>query len=227
MKIPFLIVLLSLLGGDQDFEWLSFKMVKRVNAQGKTTRMDALIFFKKNGDMVTYLDKPTELFILNNSEGELQIYNPDQNSVYKSVNANYGSQNNPFYYFLGEVPNMGLEQVGYKLTDTKVDDGFLVSTWAAPPSLGSEIKSIELVSDGDKAVFMGFKDKEDAYFKKMYFYQFTKLRGLTFPEAITEIDYIEEDSIITKTTFHDFNFDNVGDKEILNFQIPENATLLK
>ena len=61
----------------------------------------------------------------------------------------------------------------------------------------------------------------------MYFYQFTELRGIVFPEAITEIDYIEEDSIITKTTFHDFDFDNKSDLELVNFEIPENAILLK
>lgn len=219
---------LTFLPSDQNgFDWVSFKMIKRVNVQGKTTRVDALIYFRKNGDMITYLDRPTEIFILNNREGQLQVYNPKENSVYKSVNANYGSQNNPFYFFLGEIPNMGLDQVGYELADTQVDDGYLVSQWNAPKSLRSEIKAVELVSDGDKTVFMGFKDQEDEYFKKMYFYQFIELRGLIFPEAITEIDYIEEDSIITKTTFHDFDFDNLGDKEILNFEIPENATLLK
>ncbi len=228
MKFLSFLSLYALLGfGQNGFEYLSFKMIKRVNAVGKTTRVDALIFFQKNGDMVTYLDKPAELFILNNREGELQVYNPDKNAVFKSVNSNYGSQNNPFYYFLGEVPNMGLEQVGYKLVNTKVDEGMLVSTWEAPVNLRSEIKSVELVSDGEKPVFMGFIDKEGAYFKKMYFYQFTELRGIVFPEAITEIDYIEEDSIITKTTFHDFDFDNKSDLELVNFEIPENATLLK
>lgn len=210
------------------FEWVSFNMVQRINANGKTTQMDSRVHFHTNGDMVTYLTVPTEMFVMNNKKGELEIYNPEQNSVYKSVNYNNSSQNNTFYYFLGEVPNMGLDQVGYTLQETRVDGNMIVEEWIPPVNMkGVDIAYVELVSDGDQTVFMGFVDDEDEYFKKLYFYDFRDLKGITFPGAITEIGYVEGDSVITKTTFHDFAYDNIRDKEILDFEVPKNATLVK
>lgn len=227
MNLSFLAPVVWLLFFQQNFDWVSFNMIKRTNAQGKTARMDARIYFRSNGDMVTYLTEPSEMFILNNAKGELQIYNAKENSVFKSVNYDYGSQNNTFYYFLGQIPNMGLEKVGYKIGSTKIDGSYLVTTWFPPKNLKAEIKSVEVVSDGEQTIFMGFLDNDDAYFKKIFFYDFSDLRGIPFPKTIAEIDFVKEDSIITKTTFQDFEFNNVQDKEILDFQIPKSATLLK
>lgn len=177
--------------------------------------------------MVTHLSEPTEVFILNNREGELEVYNPEKNSVFKTVNYDYSSQNNTFYYFLGQSPNMGLEAVGYSLGESTIDDGFLVSKWLPPKKLKAEISYVELVTNGDHPVFMGFVDDEEVYFKKIYFYDFESLRGITFPMSITEIDYLEEDSIITKTTFREFQFNDPVDREILDFEVPKNASLVK
>lgn len=217
----------SLLPVQAGFEWVSFNMVQRINTDGKTTRMDSQIYFRTNGDMVTYLTQPVELFLLNNSKGELQVYNPSENSVYKSVNYNQSSQNNTFYFFLNENANMGLDQAGYRIGETKVDEDMLVTNWLPPVNLNIEISAIEVVSDDDRIVFMGFLDLEGVYFKKIYFYNFNDLRGISFPHAITDITYFDEDSVITKTTFHDFQYDDYRDKEIMEFQVPENARLVK
>lgn len=210
------------------FDWVSFLMVRRMNAQGKTTRMDARVLYQhQDGKMVTHLSEPAEVFILNNREGELEVYNPEKNSVFKTINYDFSSQNNTFYYFLGQSPNMGLESVGYTLSNSSIDQGFLVTKWMPPKHLKADISYVELVSNGDHPVFMGFVDEENAYFKKIYFYDFENLRGITFPMSITEIDYLEEDSVITKTTFTDFQFNNSLDREILDFEVPKNARLVK
>jgi len=202
-------------------------MTQRVNAKGKTTRMDSRVFFRANGEMVTQISTPTELFIFNNKEGELKIYNPEQNSVFKSVNYNYGSQNNTFYYFLGEVADMGLSQVGYQVTDTRVEDGVMITTWSPPKNLEADISAVEVVNDGEKNIYMAFMDREGEFFKKIYFYDFEILKGISFPKSITEIGYVEDDSVITKTTFDYFEYDNPSDLGILEMKIPDNATLIK
>lgn len=218
---------INLLPLQYGFDWVSFNMTQRINAQGKTTRMDSRVFFRKNGEMVTQISSSEDIFIFNNKQGELKIYNPKENSVFKSVNYQYGTQNNTFYYFLGQVPNMGLEEVGYSIGESKMDEGMLVTYWYPPQQLAADISKVELVSDGEKAVFMGFYDNEDEYFKKIFFYDFQPLRGILFPNSITEIGYIEEDSVITKTTFNYFEFDQPEAKEILDMKIPDNAKLIK
>lgn len=141
----------------QGFKWVSFNMIQRINTQGKTTRMDSRVFFQSNGNMVTQISNPTEIFIFNNREGELRIYNPNENSVYKTVNYNYASLNNSFYYFLAQTPNMGLDQVGYKVSESKMDGNYLVTKWSPPAGLQADISGVELVSDGEKVREIAFR----------------------------------------------------------------------
>jgi outer membrane lipoprotein-sorting protein len=210
----------------QQFNWVSFTMVKRINKTGVTSWMDARIHFDKSGDMVTYFTKPEELYILNNADGELKIYNPKENSVFKSVNYNYSSQHTPIFYFLNQKEDMGLAEAGYNIEHSEVNDMMLVTKWIPPENTEIDLSYIEVVNDGEKNVFQGFYDIEGICFKKVYYYNFHELAEIDIPKSITEIDFIEDDSVITKTTYSDFILNDPVDKEILNLKIPENAKLL-
>ena len=86
---------------------------------------------------------------------------------------------------------------------------------------------VELVSKGEYPVFMGYVAKDGAYLKKIYYYDFEKVAGANFPMSITEIDFNAEDSVVSKTNFGKFRFDQTEDKPLADFQVPSNATLLK
>lgn len=202
-------------------------MVKRTNREGKTIKLDADVFFGRKGEMVTHYTYPTEVFILNNKEGELSVYSPEKNSVFQSVNYQAGSQSTTFYYFLmNQASDMGLKRMGFKLADTRVEGKLLVNIWETPTKIEG-LHDIELVREGGKPIFMGYRDSKKNYIKKVYYYKYEFMRGFNFPMAITEIDYIEKDSLVSKTTFDSFQFDMASDLDMLRFEVPADAVLEK
>ena len=210
------------------FQWLKFELEKRSNKDGKTVQMNADIYFARNGSMVSHFISPAEAIVINNEDGEMKIYNPERNEVYESVNYQGGSQSTTFYYFLkNQSHDMGLKQAGFDLAETKVDGDLLISFWE-PSKKVDGLKDIELVRKARNPIFMGYRDKKGNYFKKVYYYDYETIAfGIDFPKSITEIDYVEKDSIVSKTSFQSFRFDDNVDKEMLDYTIPENAKLVK
>ncbi len=210
----------------QDFNWLSFTMTKRTAANGRTSKSDARVYYKNDGSMVTRFSSPLEMYVLNDKLGYVQIYNPKTNEVVKSLDNRFGSQNNTFYSFLfAPDDDLGLSQSGFQLIDSHVEDMMLVSEYSPPSDFQFNVKTVELVSDGEKPVFMGYLDKDNTYIRKIYYYDYAWILNVQFPKAITEIVYFNNDSTITKTTFNDFRIDNEEDRILVDFKVPQNAIL--
>jgi hypothetical protein len=206
---------------------VSFDMTKRTTTNGMVTRVDARVYYQSTGEMVTNFIAPIKLTILNNSLGEVRIYNSAENSVIKSLDNRMSSQNTTFFYFLvGNSGDMGLESAGFRLRDSRVEDMLLVSEWTPPIDAAREIDYVELVDNGDHPVFMAYLDKNGTYIKKIFYYDFDMVGDVDFPKSITEIDFINMDSVITKTSFSEFKFDDERDVKMINFSVPDNATLI-
>lgn len=223
-------LVLALLTLYQGFNTVSFDMVRRVNTQGQTIRSTATVYFNAGGDMVTKYAPPLELYIFNNTEGEIKLYNQKDNTVIQSVNYTAGTTNTNFYYFLqGETEDMGLRKLGFALNNTKFEEGLLITEWNAPMDMSAGFASVELVHQNDLPVFLGHKDQKGNFVKKAYYYDYIQLEGyIMFPNAITEIEYVgKKDSVITKSNFENFRFNDRVDKNYFDFVIPEDATVLK
>lgn len=221
-------VLLLFTYTNQDFQWVSFEMSKRSTKNGMMTRVDAKVFYKSSGEMVTHFSEPVEMFVLNNSLGDVQIYNPEENEVFRSLDNRLGSQNNTFYYFLlGNSDDMGLEESGFSLQNSRVEDMMLISEWSPPVDANKQLELVELVSNGEYPAFMGYLTKDGSYIKKIFYYDFDEVRESDFPKSITEIDYINGDSVVTKTSFSNFQFDSPEDAELANYKVPDTAVLTK
>ncbi|MEP0984788.1 hypothetical protein [Ekhidna sp.] len=229
IKTTISILILSFTFSSQGpFKLAKFEMEKRTNKDGKTIKMNADIYFSSDGSMVSHFVSPAEVYIINNEEGELKIYNPLNNQVFESTNYQSGSQSTTFYYFLkNQYADMGLKRVGFELSDIKVDGDLLINYWTPPEEVGA-FSDIELVRKARKPIFMGYRDRKGKYLKKVYYYNYENIGyGIEFPMSITEIDYTEQDSIVSKTTFQGFRFDDQSDFEMLNFEIPKDAKLIK
>lgn len=224
-------LVLGLLTFFQGFNTVSFDMERRVNTKGQTTKSTATVYFNASGDMVTKYAPPLEVYIFNNTEGEIKLYNETDNTVIQSVNYTAGTTNTNFYYFLlGETEDMGLRKLGFSLRDTKYEDGLLITDWAAPMDMSaSGFVSVELVHQNDLPVFLGHKDQKGNFVKKAYYYDYTLLEGyIMYPNSITEIEYLgKKDSVISKSNFENFRFNNPQDKNFFDFVIPEDATVMK
>ena len=222
-----LILLFSILP-KQDFQWVSFEMTKRTTANGSMTVADATVCYNSTGEIVTYFQRPLEMYILNNTLGEYQIYNPSLNTVVRSVDNRLSSQNTTFIYFLlGQSSDMGLESSGFILRDSKVEDNLLVSEYTAPTEIRDRLDYVELVSNGRSPVFMGYIDRKGNYTRKTYYYDYEIIGNFDLPKSITEIDFVNGDSIVSKTTFVNFKFDDSSDLELVNYKVPDNAKLIK
>ncbi len=210
-----------------DFDWVSFSMVKRSTTHGMVSRIDARVFYKPSGKMVTHFISPIDMYVLNNSLGNVEIFNTKENTVVKSLDNRMGSRNTTFYYFLfGSSEDLGLSEAGFSLRESRIEDMMLVTEYTPPAAMGG-LEKVELVSNGDHPVFMGYLDKDGKYLKKTYYYDYQMVRGVDFPMSITEIDFQKNDSTITKTTFSDFRFNVPEDQEFADFKTPNTATLLE
>jgi outer membrane lipoprotein-sorting protein len=203
-------------------------MVKRTTTNGKSTRAEAKIVISSKRKIVTKMTYPGEIYVINNDLGEINIYDPAKNTVIQTWNNNFKSQNTTYYYFLsGQTENMGLDELGFELRDSRVEDMMLISEWNPTKDVKREFEYVELVNNGEVPVFMGYVLKNGKYSKKVFYYDYQLVNGRKFPMTITEIDFNELDSMVSKTTFNNFQFDHLSDKELINFTIPSNAQIVK
>ena len=123
---------------------------------------------------------------------------------------------------------MGLVDLGFELEGSRLEDQLLISTYNAPPEVKKYFSKIEMVHEGRKPIFIGYQDKKGKFLKKVYYYDYLDDLTFMFPGSITEINYLEKkDSIIAKTSFKDFKLNDVKHKEMVSFQIPEDAKLIE
>jgi len=203
-------------------------MNKRVNQNGVTTSINAEIFYDLNGKMVTKYESPKEILVINDSDGQIIMYDKNENTVVQNVNYAYSTENSNFFYFLNsDKRDMGLENMGFLLNKTEFDENMLVTSWQAPLEMRQHFSGIKLVLENNKPIYMDYSDNKGKIIKKMFFSDFTDVKGKAFPKDITEINYSKKDSIVSKTTFSNI-IDNVPEAmNLLNFKIPENAKYIK
>ena len=213
----------------QAFEWVSFEMTQRTNKEGKTSEIRSLVYFDNQNQMTIRQLYPMEIYVKNNSDGELIIYNPKTNEVFQMMNYMLSSQQNQFYFFLqGKTDDMGLVDMGFTLNGSRLEDGLLISNYAVPPEVKKYFDHIEIVHDGQKPIFIGYINKKGEYLKKVFYYDYIVDLDILFPGSITEINYIgKHDSIITKTSFSEFKVDDWDHKEMVEFTVPDDAKLIE
>ncbi|MFT6133731.1 MAG: hypothetical protein ACJAZM_000208 [Cyclobacteriaceae bacterium] len=204
-------------------------MKQRSNRDGVTSETRSMVYFDENSQLIIRQLFPMELFVFNNKEGELKIYNPEKNQVFQQMNYMLGSQNNQFYFFLmNKTDDMGLFDLGFELMSSRLEDQLLISEYNSPPSVKQYFDKVELVHKGKRPIFVGYKDKKGKFLKKVYYYNYIEDIGLAFPGAITEINYIDKrDSIVSKTSFTNFKINDEVDREIMRFEIPLDAQLIE
>ncbi|MEQ9230170.1 MAG: hypothetical protein RIF46_05765, partial [Cyclobacteriaceae bacterium] len=132
--LTFLIPFVTLI--QLDFDWVSFSMVKRSTSHGMISRVEASVFYKPSGEMVTHFVSPIDMYVLNNSLGNVEIFNTKENTVVKSLDNRMGSQNTTFYYFLfGSSEDLGLTEVGFSLEESRIEDMMLISEYTPPAAM--------------------------------------------------------------------------------------------
>lgn len=225
----FLAVVFVGVGYAQDVRKVSASMIMRTSHKGKTTNTRAELCYATSGRMVTLFPKPAELYLFNNANGELRVYDPTKNTVLQQQNATYSTETTQFFFFLhNRKADLGLSSMGFSLGSTKFENGVMITTWKSPTPLAKNIKRVELVHKGQNPIFMKYVDPSDRTIKKVFYYDYTKLGTVDFPQTITQIDYVTaKDSIVTKTAYGALKINEQVQSNLLEFTIPSNAKVIK
>ncbi|AXE18190.1 hypothetical protein DR864_10770 [Runella rosea] len=225
----FLAVVFISVGYAQDVRKVSASMIMRTSHKGKTTNTRAELCYATSGRMVTLFPKPAELYLFNNANGELRVYDPTKNTVLQQQNATYSTETTQFFFFLhNRKADLGLSSMGFSLGSTKFENGVMITTWKSPTPLAKNIKRVELVHKGQNPIFMKYVDPSERTIKKVFYYDYTKLGTVDFPQTITQIDYVTaKDSIVTKTAYGALKINEQVQSNLLEFTIPSNAKIIK
>ena len=142
---------------EENFERISLNMQSKKVVNGKLHITNADVFYNSDGKMVTHILAPFETIIINNTKGDLSIYNPKENQVYKDYNFTQGTETSSLYFFLKDKNNeLGLRTLGFKLYTSKFENGLLITNWLPPAQYMKLFSSVELVYQQGKPVFLKF-----------------------------------------------------------------------
>lgn len=213
----------------ENFERISLNMQSRKVSNGKLIITNADIFYNAEGKMITHVLSPIETIIINNSKGDLSIYNPTVNQVYKDFNYTQGTETSSLYFFFKDKNNeLGLRSLGFMLNSSKFENGFLITNWSPPIQYMKLFSSVELVYQQNKPIFLKFTNNKNQVIKRSYFYNYTKVLNFNFPLAITHIEYSEKgDSTIEKTVYSNIKINSLANSSYFDYNIPSSAKLIK
>jgi outer membrane lipoprotein-sorting protein len=207
---------------------ISVRMVTRTAQKGQTGTIMADVYYLASGKMVTHFFDPKEYFVINNAKGEMSVYDPKKNTAMQQQNIMYSTETSQLYFFLqNKKSDLGLKSMGFSVTDTRFEQDLMITHWSPPLQAAKLLREVELVHKGPNPIYMKYVDKEGKNAKKIYYYNYTTLNGVDFPMAITQIDFVASDSIITKTTYSDIKVNEAAEHPLFNYSIPANARTLK
>ena len=208
------------------FEKVCMEMETKNVKGGYKSSVNAKIYYSNDGRMVSYFSFPKEYVILNNSKGEIKIYDSEKNTVLQQQNFMYSTESSQFYFFLNnKKADLGLGQMGFVQSNVKFEEGLMISEWLPPMNMANQLSKVELVHENENPIYIAYFDQNNQLGTKSYYYNYVSLdKSVSFPSTITQISYsTPSDSTITKTTYSNIRFDNQVDQEAMNFKIPDNA----
>lgn len=231
--ILFLITILffSAFVPNERVEKLKLSMLSQTLSEGKVITFKADLYYRvSNSLLVTHFTYPREIITITNAQGEFKNYNVKDNTVMQSLGKDFSSKQSFIYnFFSGSYSDMGLREAGFTMTDSKVDDGLIVSNWKAPvvhANIGKT--SIELVHENRLPIYLGVI-VNDTLRSKTFYTNYTTVNNTQVPLNITEIQYTNKgrDSIITRKKYKDLRINGAVEDTYFNFKIPSTAKLLE
>lgn len=196
---------------------------------GKLTETEADLYYQvKDKRLITKYNLPFEQVMITNDKGEVSIFNPKQNTVYRSRQLEYSTQNNLIYYFLsGNVRDLGLRDSGFQQSDTRFEDGLMIATWIPPASMSQLFSHVELVHEHQLPVYAAYYNAAGELIKKVYYDGYENIKEMVLPANVTSFDYLPGgDSIVQRVRFSHVEVNPTRFGSMFEFEIPENARIV-
>lgn len=209
---------------------IAFHLESRTLTNGKVVIVKADVSFQySEGKMVTHYVYPFDYIVITNKNGEAQVYDPKNNTVSLKRGLLFSTDIDIINLFLTErYADLGLKDMNYKMTATKKDKGYTVSTWLPEKNIGKNQQKIELAHDNSLPVYLAIYDGNSKISKKIFYSNYSIQGNYYLPIRITEISYISNgDSVINKKEYSNFKLGLEAQGGYANFKIPQNAQIIK
>lgn len=215
--------------GQGGLEKLMAHVYTRQTERGYVSAITGDLYYTQNGNLVSNFVSPKPYVMVTNNQGEVRIYDPVKNTVMQFQNALFSTTTTPFFYFFtGKTEDMGLQHSGYRIQDTHFDQDNMISVWKVEnPQPKDPVVFVKLVHANHHPIYMDYEDAQHRIIRKVYYYNYTSLGGISFPKTFTEILYQQGDSVITKTEYSAFKLNDEAKSAFFDFKIPANAKLMK
>jgi hypothetical protein len=198
--------------------------LRKVN-NSRIQNLSLTSYFDSSGKMVAIYNRPENLVIINDERGRVAIYDSNNNTVVQANNPYYSSRTNELYYFINNKKyDLGLSEIGFKMQESKVEDGLIVTEWIPPVDGMKYFSFIKLVHEDDNPIYLEYRNQDNEIIKKVYYYNYEYFNQLEIPTSVTTIDFVSEnDSTVSKNIYSNFQFDTEENKEKLNYKVPSDA----
>ncbi len=210
-------------------ERIMLRMESHSLQAGRAAGLTAELFYQSlDGRLVTRLEAPVNQVMITNRLGELTIYDPEKNTVYRTQSLEYSSENNLIYYFLnGKTQDMGLAEMGFTRQKVEFDGALMITEWMPPSQLNHLFSHIELVHEDYMPIYAGYFDAGGKLVKKVYYSEYEIFADIILPMRLTEFNYLPGgDSIINRVILSEVRMNRRAVSSWFDFEIPEDANII-
>lgn len=214
----------------QKLDKLSLELISKTLYQGKSVSLKSEVYYKSvDATMVTHFTSPVEKMVITNGNGEYKEYDVKNNTVTLMQGIDLSSKSSLFYSFLsGSTSDMGLKELGYKLSNTKIEQKMVITTWVPIGENTVKTKKAEIVHENYLPIYLAFYDLNDKPMHKSFYSNFQQVGSIKMPFTITEFEYVSAtDSIITKRTYSNLKTNALVDEKYLSYKIPVDAKVIR
>lgn len=193
---------------------------------GKTAILHADLYYQAlDGKLITRMDSPLNKVMITNQHGELTIFDPEENSVYRAQGLEYSSENNLIFFFLsGKTQDLGLRDMGFNVDKTEFRDGLLITQWVPPGALSHLFSHIEIVHEDHLPIYAAYYNAGGEMIKRVYYSDFEIFSDIILPLTVTEFNYLPDgDSIVNRVKFSDVRINRQAVSSWFEFEIPDDA----
>lgn len=201
---------------------------KRLHLQKVVTTRSEILVNTENGEMIIHYKEPQNFYVFTNKFGEMKVYYPSKNEIIRQQNLLFSSENDPiFQFFSNQSQDLGLSDLGFTLQKSTLEDHYLVTEWIPPVEYLQHILKAILVQENDLPIYISYINNTESVKQKIYFSEWNYTTLGTFPQRITQIDYLTtQDSIISKKTYSNLKEGNDAESIFPKITIPDDATLI-
>ena len=196
-------------------------MIKAKSSAGEQRLTVGKIFYDKNIKQIVY----------DISFPEKEIWVQRDTILYKIVNSQViGKQRIPagiefsIYNLVlnGNLNDYGLKKTKFTIRKVEKNDSSVISTWVPPLEFKKYFGDILLSIVDQKLNGIVFKNNAGEVVSRQFFRNYTKVKGLSFPQEIYRENYVNGQKDIELTTFTNILVNDLSGENKYDFKIPSN-----